>query len=64
MSGFRVFDWGNGAVGWNSVKREGISISHHARFILVGSGRSLVGSRVFRSGVGFCLLEVCQGLGF
>ena len=37
---------------------------HPARFIPAGSGRSLVGSRVFRSGVGFCLLEVCQGLGF
>ena len=26
------------ASGWNTVEREGISISHPARFILVGSG--------------------------
>ena len=34
------------ASGWNTVEREGISISHPARFILVGSGGSAVGSRV------------------
>jgi len=28
------------ASGWNTVEREGISISHPARFILVGSGTS------------------------
>lgn len=27
------------ASGWNTVEREGISISHPARFILVGSGK-------------------------
>ena len=25
-------------LGWNTVEREGISVSHPARFILVGSG--------------------------
>jgi Mg-chelatase subunit ChlI len=29
------------ASGWNTVEREGISISHPARFILVGSGETL-----------------------
>jgi hypothetical protein len=29
------------ASGWNTVEREGISISHPARFILVGSGEAL-----------------------
>lgn len=31
------------ASGWNTVEREGISISHPARFILVGSGKGLMG---------------------
>lgn len=30
------------ASGWNTVEREGISISHPARFILVGSGNLAV----------------------
>jgi hypothetical protein len=32
------------ASGWNTVEREGISISHPARFILVGSGACCVWS--------------------
>ncbi len=42
------------ASGWNTVEREGISISHPARFILVGSGAPLTtrcrGSRLCTSG--------------
>jgi magnesium chelatase subunit I len=30
------------ASGWNTVEREGISISHPARFILVGSGEDVL----------------------
>lgn len=37
------------ASGWNTVEREGISISHPARFILVGSGESAGNSPIVES---------------
>ncbi|KAK8350800.1 hypothetical protein V6Z11_A06G235700 [Gossypium hirsutum] len=36
--GVKAFEPDSAASGWNTVEREGISISHPARFILIGSG--------------------------
>eukprot|EP00975_Prorocentrum_lima_P008034 1717700-Prorocentrum_lima.AAC.1 len=36
--GVKAFEPDSAASGWNTVEREGISIRHPARFVLVGSG--------------------------
>lgn len=43
------------ASGWNTVEREGISICHPARFILIGSGNPEVRSRCIVRGKGLSL---------